>query len=225
VDVVEGHGTGTTLGDPIEAQALLATYGQNRPADQPLWLGSIKSNMGHTSAAAGVAGVIKMVQAMRHGVMPKTLHVDVPTPHVDWSAGAVSLLTEPRSWPAGDRPRRAAVSSFGISGTNAHVIVEEAPALEAPEPSAPPLRAAPLLLSAKSEAALHEQAARLRAHLAAHPELDPQDVGYELATRRAQLDWRAAAVGADREALLRALGEITPVRATAGRTAFMFRGP
>ncbi|MEE3753250.1 type I polyketide synthase [Mycobacterium intracellulare] len=225
VDLVEGHGTGTTLGDPIEAQALLATYGQDRPANRPLWLGSIKSNMGHTSAAAGAGGVIKMVQAIRHGVMPKTLHVDEPTPHVDWSAGAVSLLTEARPWSTPDRPRRAGVSSFGISGTNAHVIVEQyAPEPESAAPSGDDV-VVPWVLSARSAEALSNQAARLLAHVKAHPALRVVDVGWSLISTRSRFEHRAVIVGATGAQLLRYLAELAAGEQGAGVAAGRAQSP
>jgi acyl transferase domain-containing protein/acyl-coenzyme A synthetase/AMP-(fatty) acid ligase/NADPH:quinone reductase-like Zn-dependent oxidoreductase/acyl carrier protein len=248
VDVVEGHGTATTLGDPIEAQALLATYGKDRPPGRPLWLGSIKSNMGHTQAAAGVAGVIKMVQAMRHGVLPATLHVDVPSPRVDWARGAVSVLTEAREWPADGRPRRAGVSSFGISGTNAHVILEQAPdevnervsatgefggEFDDGANSSGGLSTLPWVISARSAQALTAQAARLLAHVEADQRLAAADVGYSLA-RRSMFEHRAVVVGADRQALMAGLdsvasGEPAPGvvmgrAASVGKTVVVFPG-
>ncbi|MEV0989345.1 type I polyketide synthase [Streptomyces sp. NPDC049949] len=251
VDAVEAHGTGTTLGDPIEAQALLATYGKGRAADRPLWLGSIKSNIGHAQAAAGVGGIIKMVEAIRHGVLPKTLHVDEPSPKVDWSAGNIRLLTEAVAWPETGQPRRAAVSAFGLSGTNAHVIIEAAPADEAPEgEDAAPESAAPesaahesaapalLPLSAKTADALRAQAANLLDHLAspdtAGDEASVRDVGHSLAVTRAALEHRAVLLAADRAELVRGLaalaeGEVPgdAARAVAEpdvRTAFLFSG-
>ncbi|MDX2698528.1 SDR family NAD(P)-dependent oxidoreductase, partial [Streptomyces ipomoeae] len=237
VDAVEAHGTGTTLGDPIEAQALLATYGQDRPEDRPLWLGSLKSNIGHTQNTSGVAGVIKMVQAMRHGVLPRTLHVDEPTPQVDWSAGAVSLLTEARDWPEVDRPRRAAVSSFGMSGTNAHLILEEAPEPEArEEPTAEAPEVVALPLSAQSRGALQDQARQLLARL---DDLGADgtrlvDIGYSLAVTRAAHPHRAVVVATGPEQATAALaalargdedpGVVTGTAGVDGKVVFVFPG-
>ncbi|MEF9908104.1 SDR family NAD(P)-dependent oxidoreductase [Streptomyces sp. P9-A2] len=224
VDAVEAHGTGTSLGDPIEAQALIATYGQERSGeDRPLWLGSLKSNLGHAQAAAGVAGVIKMVQAMRHGVLPKTLHVDAPSPKVDWSAGAVELLTEAREWPLlPGRPRRAAVSSFGISGTNAHVILE-AVQREAPEPTVTggPV---PLVLSGRTADAVRAQAERLAGHLERHGGLGLADVAFSLATGRAHFDHRAVVVAGSVEEARERLASVEPQSVASGRLGVLFTG-
>ncbi|WP_374204347.1 SDR family NAD(P)-dependent oxidoreductase [Streptomyces sp. HPF1205] len=235
VDAVEAHGTGTALGDPIEAQALLATYGQDRPADRPLLLGSVKSNIGHTQAASGVAGVIKMVQAMRYGVLPRTLHVDRPSTHVDWTAGAVELLTEEREWPSTDAPRRAAVSSFGISGTNAHTVIEQAPPLPAAAPERTPRHDSgtdlPFPLSAATGNALRDQARRLAAALREGPVPPLPDLAHALGTTRARLDHRAVPVARTTEDLLTALDALAdgtfagPAgNAAPGKLAFLFTG-
>ncbi|MFJ1563487.1 type I polyketide synthase, partial [Streptomyces erythrochromogenes] len=224
IDAVEAHGTGTTLGDPIEAQALLETYGRDRPADRPLLLGGIKSNIGHAQAAAGVAGVIKMVMAMRHGVLPRTLHVDRPTSHVDWSAGAVALLTERTDWPATGRPRRSAVSAFGISGTNAHVVLEQAEPVPAepetdPEagtdgPSVVPV-AVPWVLTGRTEQALRDQTARLHAYVE-QSGARPADVALTLAAGRSVLGHRAVLLGGTQP--------VAEGQARAGKTTFLFSG-
>jgi len=208
IDAVEAHGTGTTLGDPIEAQALQAVYGQGRDPARPLRLGSLKSNIGHAQAAAGVGGVIKMLLALRHETLPPTLHAERPTGHIDWTTGTVALLHEATPWPRGPRPRRAGVSSFGISGTNAHVIVEEAPPQHR-DTTAPPAPA-PLAwpLAARTPRALRDQAARLAAHLAAHPKTAPADIAHTLGTGRTAFEHRAVVVGNDRDTLTRGLAKL-----------------
>ncbi len=227
VDAVEAHGTGTTLGDPIEAEALIAAYGPGRDAQSPLLLGSVKSNLGHTQAAAGVVGVIKMILALRHGLLPATLHAEVPSRHVDWSAGTVRLLTEPQPWPHTTRPRRAGISSFGVSGTNAHVIIEEPPQrADAAEP-APDL--APVVsISAKTEAAVRAYAGTLRAHLLAHPEVRVPDVAATL-SRRSAFDYSAELVATEPADLVDQLADVATGRAAVRRAerrplAILFTG-
>jgi acyl transferase domain-containing protein/acyl carrier protein len=210
VDAVEAHGTGTRLGDPIEARALIATYGQGRPADQPLWLGSVKSNIGHTQAAAGIAGLIKMALGMRHATLPPTMHVDEPTPHVDWSAGSVRLLTEARDWARTDHPRRAGISSFGISGTNAHVIIEEPPPSEPTTTpvtlTAPATPGTPIAwpISARTPKSLDALIGRLRDFVVANPDTDATDIAYSLA-HRTEFGQRVVITGTNRDELLTTL--------------------
>ena len=239
VDAVEAHGTATTLGDPIEIQALLATYCAGRSPERPLWLGSLKSNLGHCQAAAGVGGIVKMVMALRHGELPRTLHAEEPTPKADWSAGTLRLLTDGLPWPAADGPRLAGVSAFGISGTNCHVVLEQAPADSAGELPVEGEDAAspapvPWILSARSEQALRAQAARLREHVAARPQLDRRAVARSLAQGRTRMAHRAVAVAVDRDALLAAVDAIARDEPAAGvvgglavpgaKVAFLFTG-
>ncbi|MED7948532.1 type I polyketide synthase [Streptomyces sp. BE303] len=226
VDAVEAHGTGTRLGDPIEAQALLATYGQDRDGDAPLWLGSVKSNLGHTQAAAGVAGLIKMILSLDHGLLPRSLHIDAPSPHIDWESGAVALLDAERSWPETGRPRRAAVSSFGISGTNAHVVLEQAPSVP-PAPENPELPVVPLLLSGRDRGVPAAQARRLAAFLRERPGLPLTDVAHTLAGR-ARLEHRAVALDGPALAALAdgrpAAGVVAGVAGPPGGVVLVFPG-
>ncbi len=236
VDAVEGHGTGTTLGDPIEVQALMATYGQDRPAGRPLWLGSLKSNIGHAQAAAGVAGVIKMVLALRYGVLPRTLHVDEPSSQVDWSAGAVELLMEERVWPEVGRPRRVGVSGFGVSGTNAHVILEQAPEVAVEVAPVPDVAGGvvPLVVSGSDDAGLRGQARRLLDFVERRPEMELGHLARSLATSRAGLSERAVVLAGDRSEVLAGLAAVAGGEAAGsdvvgradaqGRVAFVFPG-
>ena len=236
IDAVEAHGTGTSLGDPIEASALSAVFGPDRAAEHPLYLGAAKSNLGHTQAAAGVAGVIKMVLALRHEKLPRTLHAEEPSPHIDWETSGLALLHKEQPWPRGPRVRRAGVSSFGISGTNAHAIIEEAPAAGDIGPAAQQEDQAPLpfLLSAKSEPALRAQAAQLARHLSAHSAPPLRQIAGALATARSHFEHRAVVVTADGAHLgeaLRSLAQGQPAALvqtgrvnSAGRLAVLFTG-
>src|SRR4051794_32676802 len=234
VDAVEAHGSGTVLGDPIEAQALIAVYGPGRDPDQPLWLGSVKSNVGHTQQTAGVAGVIKMALALRHGVLPPTLHADEPSPHVDWP-DSVRLLSQGRPWPVNGHPRRAGVSSFGFSGTNAHLILQEAPAPQdhadqdsqedqadqgnQGQESAPVLPGTlAWLVSGRTADGLRAQAGRLADWTAGRPELDPADVAWSLAVTRSAFEHRAVITGTSHEELTAGLAAVAAGQPAIGVT-------